>query len=455
MVIAKGLGLFAVFLAAEWLARLAAGSDGAIWVALITLAALILAGAPIAIGLAAAALIYLDEGGTGPMTSATTPQAMLDGIGSFVLVAVPLFIFAGLLLTEAGLSKRLVHALEVLIGRVRGGLGHSVIVSMYLFSGISGSKVADVAAVGSALADDVSERGYSREDLAALLSASAVMGETVPPSVASLVAATAASLSPLAVFAAGLLPAVVIAALLMVSVLRFAPKRVTGPRVPWREKLIVCAKALPTVAIGIILIGGLLTGFASPSEISAVACVVALIVGLLFRGFSLRGLVSMLAQTAAVCGMVLFMVSSASGLSYGLTLHGVPVSIGNALSSLHGEQWLFMLATVMVLPIIGLFLEGLPAILVMVPLLTPVVAEMHINLVFYVIIVVLSLGMGTFLPPLGIGLLSACSVCKVEPSKVTRRLIPYMTIVFAGIVLIAFVPDIVLCVPRWLGVYVG
>ena len=426
------------------------GADAALWTGLISLALFIALGIPIPVVFAAGAIIYIQDGAFGPLTS--TPTAMSDELSNFILVAVPLFVLAGLLLTAGGLSRRLLAALELVLGRVRGGIGHSVVISMYLFSGISGSKLADVAAVGSAISEDSARLGIKRSDLAALLSASAVMGETVPPSVALLVAATTANVSVLAAFAAGILPAALIGILLMASVWRLAPRR-TAPLAKHSaaEKAKLAAGAVPALAIATLLVGGLITGIASPSETSAVACIAAIIIALPLRDLSLRAIVSVTARTSQVVGMVLFLITTANAFAYGLTLGGVPLQVANALSSLKGIPWLFLLASIAVLPLIGLVLEGLPAILITVPLLIPVAQELHIDPILYVVVLVLCLGLGTFLPPLGIGLYTAARICDVEVSKVTRRLLGYMIPVGIGILVIAFIPQIALVIPRLLG----
>jgi tripartite ATP-independent transporter DctM subunit len=431
-----------------------AGTGSAIWFGLATLAILLAAGIPIGVAMAGATIVFAKDAQISQLSSVS--QAMLGETNSFILIAVPLFVFAGLILANGGLSGRLVHALYLYFRRLRGGIGHVVVVAMYVFSGVSGSKVADVAAVGSALSDEVDELGLEREDLAALLSASAVMGETVPPSVALLVAATSANVSVLAAFAGGLLPAAVIGIMLMISIAGMSRrKQRTIVAVPLRDKLAAGVSALPALAVGFILVYGLLTGIASPAEISGVACVVAILASFAMRGLNIRRLIALLWESSNVTGMVMFMISSAGGFAWALTIRGVPQTLASSLQHLDNRSWLFLLGSIVVLPIIGFFLEGLPAILVAVPLLTPVAEQMHVNLVFYVVLMTLALGLGTFLPPIGVGLAAAAGVCDVQISRVGRRLSQYLAVVFAGIIIIAFVPDIVLVVPRLLGLNVG
>lgn len=457
-----GAGLFAVVAGIEVAAAFGASNSSivvldnpiGVWFALLSMVLFVLSGVPIAISLTAAMFVMVHDGNIGNIAAGTEP--LVGSMNSFVLVAVPLFVLAGLLLPAGGLSQRLVRAVGVLTRRIRSGVGQTVVIAMYLFSGISGAKIADVAAVGGALTDDVERAGFDRSDVGALLCASAVMGETVPPSVGLLVAATTANVSVLAAFAAGLLPAAALGILLMVSVAvvsRRLPRNTDKTK--FSTVVAVCVGALPALAVGVILIGGLITGIASPSEISAVACVLAFIFAIALRGISIAKLFDVIRRSASVIGMVLFMVASSTSFAWSLTIVGLPEQLTSGFSALSNDPWVFLLITVCILPIIGMFIEGLPAILISVPLLTPVAQELHINLVFYVIVIVLAHGVGTFMPPLGIGYYATATVVGVEPSTMNRRLLLYMLVVMIGILVIITFPSIVLVVPRLLGIATG
>jgi TRAP-type C4-dicarboxylate transport system permease large subunit len=205
----------------------------------------------------------------------------------------------------------------------------------------------------------------------------------------------------------------------------------------------------------VILIGGLITGIASPAEISAVACVLAFLMAIVLRGISVSSLLGVMWRSAGVVGMVLFMVATSTGFAWSLTIAGLPEQLANNFTSLTHSSWVFLLITIAILPIMGMFIEGLPAILISVPLLAPVATEFHINLVFYVIVIVLAHGIGTFMPPLGIGYYATSTVVGVEPKLMNRRLLVYMSVIVVGLLIIITFPNIVLAVPRLLGIATG
>lgn len=416
-------------------------------VVLVLLAVMLAISVPVGFALGIGAFGYGYLSGSVPPSS--VPSTMLDSVNNFVLLALPFFIFAGFIMTTGGLSRPMAEFVRMLIGRVRGGLLHVVIVSMYLFSGMSGSKLADVAAVGSTLKDVLRQAGYEPEETAAVLAASAAMGETVPPSIAMIVLGSITSLSIGALFAAGLVPAALIAACLMVIVWLRAGKFPTAATPQWSRRVVVAttARAIPAFILPVILVAGIVTGVATPTEVSTAAVAYGLVVALLYRTLGLRNFWGLAIQTATMAGMILFITSTASAFSWMLAIADVPQSIAALLNSLPGGGWLFLLASIGAVTAMGTLLEGLPALLIFGPLLLPVAVRVGVNPLQYGIVLIISMGIGAFAPPLGIGAYVACSVADADLARTTRAAAPYMIALAVGVVLIAIVPGLSLALP--------
>ncbi len=413
------------------------------------------AAVPVAFALAAGSLIYIAVTGVLPIVQFS--QQMQAGVGNFVLLSIPFFVLAGLVMGVNGMSSRLVAFLDLLCGRVRGGLSVVMVVAMAVFSGISGSKSADVAAIGSIMLPAMRRTGYDERDGVALLAASAVMGETIPPCINMIILGYVANVSIGGLFIAGLLPAAVMAAaLILVAVL--STSRVAGPAAPRRSTaaaLRIAAGASTAFLLVLIIVGGIVGGVATPTEVSAVAVVYALVVGALaFREMSLRSFADFLVRSASLSGMILFIIASAEMLSYLLTVNLVPQQMAAALAGVgtSAGPWLFLLIAIAMLVVMGSVLEGAPALIVFGPLLFPAAQRLGIHPLHFGIVLVIAMGIGLFAPPLGVGLYTACAVGRVSMESVARPILKYLAILFVALLLIAFIPAITLTLPRWLGV---
>jgi len=407
-------------------------------------------GVPIGFALLMITLLYLYTSNIVPLS--VVPINMQAGISSFVMLSIPFFILAGYVMTEGGLSRRLTEFVITIVGRFRGGMLQVIVVCMYIMSGISGSKVADVAAVGTTMKSVMRKEGYDPGETAAVLASGAIMGETVPPSIAMLVLASVTSLSIGTLFAAGLLPAAVIAMCLMVLIYFRSGSRVGTP-----TEYSACEigraglSAIPALVAPVILIGGIVSGIATPTEVSSTAVMYALVLSVLFyRSLKGKQLWRVMAQTAAQAGMVLFITSTASTLSWSLTLAKIPQQIAALFISFHGAAWMFMLATIVTLVLMGALLEGLPALLIFGPLLLPLTAQFNIDPVQYGIVLVIAMGLGAFSPPIGVGMFVTCSISDTTMENATRHMLPYLIVLVIGLLLVALVPWFSLIVPRLL-----
>src|ERR1022692_3530598 len=444
--VALGLLLAALLSVTVWL-----GSDArayALPVAFAVFTLQLILGVPIGFALLMISLVYLYVSKMVPLS--VIPIKLQGGISSFVMLSIPFFILAGYVMTEGGLSKRLTSFIIALVGRMRGGLLQVIVICMYIMSGISGSKVADVAAVGATMKDVMKKHRYDSGETAAVLASSAIMGETVPPSIAMLVLASVTSLSIGTLFVAGLLPATVMAICLMVLIYVRAGKRLETPKryspsEIWRAGL----EAVPALIAPIILIGGIVSGLATPTEVSSTAVIYAILVSVfLYKALTFEGIWRVMVDTSAKAGMVLFISSTASTFSWSLTLAKIPQQIASLLGVLQGSAWLFMLGTVVTLILMGALLEGLPALLIFGPLLLPVAPSFGIDPLQYGIVMIIAMGVGAFSPPIGVGMYVTCSICETTMESATRHMMPYLFVLAIGLALVAFVPWFTLIVPR-------
>jgi tripartite ATP-independent transporter DctM subunit len=408
-------------------------------------------GLPIGFALALAALIFIWAEGTLP--GVIFAQQMARGIDNFVLLAIPFFILVGYLMESNGMSVRLIELLQRLVGRMRGGLNVVMVTAMVLFSGISGSKMADVAAVGAVLIPASRRSGQNPGSTVALLAASAVMAETIPPCINLIILGFVANLSIGGLFAAGLLPAGLMAlALIVVSILlgkssvSAQPERL--PRAAVARMWLGAGVSLGLIAMIFI---GFKSGFATATEISAFASLYAIVVGsLMFRELTLASAWRSFVHAAARAGLVLFIVAAAQSLAFVLTLQQVPHAVGEFMVSLSHQSgtWLFMLLSIAILIVMGSVLEGAAALIIFGPLLVPVANQLGIAPLHYGVVLVIAMGIGLFAPPLGLGLYGACLIGKVPVEATVKPMLGYLGLLLACLLVIAFVPAISTVLPK-------
>lgn len=460
-----------VALAALWevcTLLLPSGSLSPVVLMLAGFAITLLLGVPIGFALALGALLYFWGGGTIPI--ALFSQQLESGISNVVLLAIPFFVIAGLIMEINGMSRRLIDLLLLGVGRFRGGLRVVMVVAMALFSGISGSKSADVVAVGSALIPAFRKAGQREDDAVALLAATAVMGETIPPCINMIILGYVANLSIGGLFIAGLLPAAVMAIGLLIVAVVTVPSmraRVKGRRIQTDAATVAPRERRPARLVGliggavltlfmlVIIFGGILGGIATPTEVSAFAVIYAFVVGgLIFREMTARSIASLFVRSASLAGMILFIVAAAQAVTYVLTAEQIPQAMANALVSLsHSEgNWLFLLLCMAMLVVMGSVLEGAPALIIFGPLLIPIASELGVNQLQFGILLIVAMGLGLFSPPFGVGLYTACAVGGVPIEKVAKPMVKYLAVLVGALIVIAFVPWLSTALPHALGV---
>jgi tripartite ATP-independent transporter DctM subunit len=368
---------------------------------------------------------------------------MDEGMSHIILLAVPLFVFLGLLFELTGMARALVRFLSSLLGHVRGGLSYVLIGGMYLVSGISGSKAADMAAIAPALFPEMKQRGAQPGDLAALLAATGAQTETIPPSIVLITIGSVTGVSISALFTGGLLPGVVLAIGLIFIVSRRYRKddlshvrRATVPEI-LKSFLI----ALPALALPFVIRYCVVTGIATATEVSTIGIVYCVAVGAtLYRPMDWRRLGPIFVDTACLSGAILIIIGAASGMAWGLTQSGFSHTLANAMKSLPGGSIGFMGVSIVAFIVLGSVLEGIPAIVLFGPLLFPIARVVGIHEVHYAMVIVLAMGLGLFAPPFGVGFYAACAIGKVNPAEAMRPIWAYMLALVVGLVVVAAIP---------------
>lgn len=411
----------------------------------------ILAGVPVGFVLLLSTAAYLWATDAAPLV--VLPQSMVNGTGNFILLAVPFFILTGLVMERGGISVRLVRFIHALVGHLRGGLLQVTVVSMYLVSGLSGSKPADVAAVGTVMREELRERHGAAEG-AAVLAAAAVMGETVPPSIAMLIVGSITNVSVAALFIGGLAPAAVMALCLM-ALIYLRARRAGTPRTERPPAAVLLRSGLgailPLLMPGMLL-AGILFGVATPTEIAALAVLYGLVLAILvYREMSLAAFLRTVVDTAALTGVLLFIFAAASGFSWTLTVAYLPQRLVALLHAVGDSTLIFMVGSVVLLVLVGVLLEGLPSLNVLAPLLLPIAGQIGVSELHYALVLIIAMGVGGFMPLAGIGFYVCCAVMRCEVEAASRAMLPYLAVVIAGLLIVAFVPWFALFLPRHFG----
>ncbi|RWO85143.1 MAG: TRAP transporter large permease subunit [Mesorhizobium sp.] len=366
-----------------------------------------------------------------------------EGMSSLILLSVPIFVLLGCVLDATGMGKAIVEFMASLLGHVKAGMSYVLLGSMFLVSGISGSKVSDMATVAPALFPEMKRRGHKPKEMIALLATGAAMADTVPPSIVLIVLGSVAGVSIAALFTSGFVIAVVL--LLVLAVLarwKASGESMEGVhRAPfslvWKTLLV----SGPALVLPFLIRGAVGGGVATATEVSTIAVLYALVIGALFYGgIGAKKFYAMLVETAALSGAILLILGTASAMAWALTQTGFANQLAIYMTDLPGGWFSFMLVTIAVFMVLGCVLEGLPAIVLMAPIMFPIAARLGINDVHYSMVVVTAMNIGLMAPPIGIGFYIACKIGDVSPDEAMSAIWPYLGALLAGLLLIAAVP---------------
>src|SRR5215213_4723623 len=398
-------------------------------------------GVPIAFGFGLAIFGYL------ALTTRTPLMVLVgrmdEGMSHLILLSVPLFVFLGLLIEMTGMARAMVAFLASLLGHVRGGLHYVLVGAMYLVSGISGAKAADMAAVAPVLFPEMKARGAKPGDLVALLSATGAQTETIPPSLVLITIGSVTGVSIAALFTGGLLPGVVLAITLCAVVWwRYRAEDLSHvTRATWREIGWAFLIAIPAVALPFVIRAAVIEGVATATEVSTIGIVYSVLAGLLvYRRFDWRRLMPMLTETAALSGAILLIIGAATGMAWSLTQSGFSGQLAAAMTSLPGGGATFLAVSIVAFIILGSVLEGIPAIVLFGPLLFPIAKQVGVHEVHYSMVVILAMGIGLFAPPFGVGYYAACAISRIHPDEGMKPIVGYLVALLIGTIIVAAIP---------------
>jgi len=415
---------------------------------------LLVIGVPVAFVLGIATSIYLVASGIAPLSA--VPQRLFAGLDQFVLMSIPFFILSGALMNEAELTGRLVQFCNHLVGRWKGGLAQVNVLSSMFFGGITGAATADVAALGPILIPAMEKQGYRRDFATALTVASSLCGPLIPPSIPMLVYGISSGSSIGALFLAGATPGVAVGMALLVLnrylVRNMAVQVAPGRSVSWMVRasdfLASFRVALLALLMPVIIVGGVIGGIVTPTESSVVAVIYAMIVGLAMRTLRLRAMWKLIAAAAITSATIMLIVAAANLLGWVLAFERVPQAVADGFLAVTDNRWVFLALVIVLLLIVGLFLETSGAIIILTPVLLPAALAYGFDPVHFGVILVFGLVIGLLTPPVGLCLFIGCSVGNVTIEQLTRALLPFIAVIFLVYLVFAFVPAASLWLPR-------
>jgi len=398
---------------------------------------------PIAISIGITSVIILLV--SGDYSLMVVVQKMFGGADSFHLMAIPLFMYTGLLMEKGGISKRLIDFANSLVGWLPGGLAAVAIVSAMFFAGISGSAAADTAAVGAILIPAMKKSGYDGDFAAAVQASGGSIGVIIPPSIPMIIFGflTGASISQL--FAAGILPGIMIGFSLIITATLLSKKYgfSKGVRFNWREVWISFRRAIFALGTPIIILGGILGGIFSATESAAIAVFYALIVGMLvYRKLKFSDLPSIVIEGSIIAAIVMFIISTSSIFSWIAAIEDIPSRLAHGLLILSDSPVILLLLINLLLLIAGTFVETTAALILLTPILVPILPVLGIDLIHLGVIVVTNLAIGMLTPPMGICLIVTGSISGEPIDSISRRIIPFLVILLVDLLIITFYPPL-------------
>ena len=401
----------------------------------------VLAGVPIAFSFGVATLGYLAL--STHLPTSVVAARLEAGMSNLILLSIPLFVFLGYLLEITGMAAYMIRFLASLLGHVRNGLHYVLVAAMYLVSGISGSKAADMAAVAPALFPEMEKRGADRAELAALLAATGAQTETVPPSLILIAIGSVTGVSIAALFQGGLVPALVVGLMLCALVwLRSRRAGVTeSKRAPGREVGRAFLIALPALQLPFVIRSAVIEGVATATEVSTLGIAYCFLVGaLVYRQLRWSQLGRVLVQSASLSGAILIVVGAATAMAWAITQSGFSQALAAAIGGMPGGRFTFIALSILLFAILGCVLEGLPAVVLFAPLMFPIAKQFGVHEVHYSVIAILAMGVGLFTPPFGIGFYITCAIGGADPDKAIRHIWMYLAVLLIGVVVVSAVP---------------
>ena len=418
----------------------------------IVLAVLLVLSVPIAMSLGLASLSAILVMSTDFLIF--LPQKFISGIDSFTLLAIPLFILAGTIMGEGGIAHRIIDLAMVFVGRLRGGLGMVTIVSTMFFSGVCGSASADTAAIGSVTIPAMKKKKYPGPFATAIIAAAGGTSQLVPPSIDLIIIGVVANISIGALFAAGFLPGLVNGISLMLLVYFFARRMnlPLEPKIDLLEKIKIVWRGSLAILMVIIILGGILGGVFTPTEASSIAVIYGFVVSFfIYKELELKDIPKVLLRTSELTGIVFLVLGMASVFSYVLTFERIPHAIADSIK-IYADNWIiFVLFLNILFFLLGMIMDALPALIILMPILVPVGVSLGMNPIHIGILVQANVGISLISPPVGVCLYVACGLSKEPIENVIKALIPFYIVLVGTVLIISYIPEIALYIPRLLG----
>lgn len=459
------LGLAAVVAVLAWVRTTATYADwvdnhlelASVLVLFGTLLVLLVLGSPIAIGLAFAGILTLSLQIEIADLFSTMGEKIFSGLDSFGFLALPFFVLAGAIMNEAGIARRLIDFAKLLGRRIPGNLWQTNVLANMLFGAISGSGIAAATAIGGIVTPIAREEKYDMAFSTAVNASSAPCGMLIPPSGALIVYSliTGGTASVVALFLAGYVPGIIMGVSVMIVAYIYAKRRnYPVDRSPYsaRETLAVFLRALPSLMLIVVVIGGIVGGIFTATEGSGVAVLYALVLALVYRGLTPRSLVTVLVDTAVATGIIMFLIACSNLMSWSMTFASIPDTVGQMLMTMSDNKYVILLLINVALLVVGTFMDMAPAQLIFTPIFYPIVTALGVDPVHFGIIMVYNLSMGVVTPPVGTVLFVSCSITGEKITKVTPPLIPIFAVQIAGLFLVTYVPALSMTLPRLFGV---
>jgi len=382
------------------------------------------------------------------------PQKFLSGLNSFPLLAIPLFILTGAIMAEGGIARRIVDLALAFFGRIRGGLGIVVTIATFFFGAICGSGSAKTAAIGSVMLPELKRNKYPADFATALFAAAGGASSLVPPSIDLIIIGYLMHISVTKIFAAGILPSIV-NAIALVTLAYFMARKLKlplAPKIAWKDKIKILRDGILPILLIVIILGGIYGGIFTPTEASAVAVIYGFCLSFfVYKELNMEGFKQALLRTASLSGVVLMVLGTASVFSFLLTFERIPYSIAQTITQYSPNWFVFVLFVNIVFLILGMIMDALPAIIVLIPIFVPVALQLGMDPIHLGILIEANVGLGMISPPVGMCLYVSCGISNIPIEKSFKMLIPFLLVLLGTLLMISYIPEITLFIPRLLG----
>ena len=417
--------------------------------ACLIIALLMLLSVPIAFSIGLGSVYYFLASGKPLMM---IPQKMFTTVDNFTLLAIPLFILAGNIMNTGGITKRLFAFARTCVGHITGGLGHVCVVASIIFAGMSGSATADAVGLGSIEIPAMEKEGYDKDFSSAIVLGAATIGPIIPPSIIMVIYAVVAGVSVGALFVAGIIPGLLMGGGLMVGVYVISKKRKypSYPRATFRQLLIATRDAFPVLLTPVIIIGGIYTGYFTPTEAAMIAVVYAVTLGFFYGEISFRAIWQILRETSVTVGVIMFIIGITGAFAWWLSLEKIPLLFTEYIYSLTHDRMLILLMINLIILVEGCFLDATPIVLIMVPILMPLLKTLNVDMVYFGILISVNTMIGLTTPPVGVCLYAVSAIAKLPMERIVRAYIPFLTILIVVLFLLQVFPQLSLFLPNLL-----